>query len=71
MWSSREFPFSFYVKMGVFRVCLYAVGNEPVEDAFIPFNLVCMSNIRKLIDCITLSLKYYSKLIVHNTSIHV
>ena len=47
---------------------MYAVRNEPAEDVFIEFNLVCISNIRKLIDCMTLSLKYYSKLIVHNTS---
>ena len=48
---------------------MYAVRNEPAEDVFIEFNLVCISNIRKLIDCMTLSLKYYSKLIVRNTSV--
>ena len=48
---------------------MYAVRNEPAEDVFIGFNLVCISNIRKLIDCITLSLSYYSILIVHNTSV--
>ena len=36
---------------------------------FIEFNLVSISGIRKLIDCMTLSLKYYSKLIVRNTSV--
>ena len=50
---------------------MYAVRNEPAEDVFIGFNLVCISNIRKLIDCMALSLNYYSKLIVHNTSVHV
>ena len=50
---------------------MYAVRNEPAEDVFIEFNLVCISNIRKLIDCITLSLNYYSKLIVRNASVHV
>ena len=48
---------------------MYAVRNEPAGDVFIEFNLVCISNIRKLIDCMTLSLKYYSKLIVRNTSV--
>ena len=48
---------------------MYAVRNEPAEDVFIEFNLVCISSIRKLIDCMTLSLNYYSKLIVHNTSV--
>ena len=48
---------------------MYAVRNEPAENVFIEFNLVCISNIRKLIDCMTLSLKYYSKLIVRNTSV--
>ena len=42
---------------------MYAVGNEPAEDVFIEFNLVCISSIRKLIDCMALSLNYYSKLI--------
>ena len=49
---------------------MYAIGNEPAEVVFIQFNLVCISNTRKFIDCMTLSLKYYSKLIVH-TSVHV
>ena len=48
---------------------MYAVRNEPAEDVFIEFNLVCISSIRKLIDCMTLSLSYYSILIVHNTSV--
>ena len=48
---------------------MYAVGNEPAEDVFIEFNLVCISSIRKLIDCMALSLNYYSKLIVHNASV--
>ena len=48
---------------------MYAVRNEPLGDMFIEFNLVCISNIRKLIDCMTLSLSYYSILIVHNTSV--
>ena len=48
---------------------MYAVRNEPAEDVFIGFNLVCISNIRKLIDCMALSLNYYSKLIVHDTSV--
>ena len=48
---------------------MYAVRNEPAEDVFIEFNLVCISNIRKLIDCMALSLNYYSKLIVHNASV--
>ena len=48
---------------------MYAVRNEPAEDVFIGFNLVCISNIRKLIDHMALSLNYYSKLIVHNTSV--
>ena len=48
---------------------MYAVRNEPAEDVFIGFNLVCISNIRKLIDCMALSLNYYSKLIVHNASV--
>ena len=38
---------------------------------FIEFNLVSISDIRKLIDCMTLSLNYYGKLIVHNTSVHI
>lgn len=29
MWSSRESFFNF--KMGACRICLYAVGNEPIE----------------------------------------
>ena len=45
----------FYVKMGVFRVFLY-VGNDSVEDMFLQFSLICISNIRRLIDCIPLSL---------------
>ena len=48
---------------------MYAVRNEPAEDVFIEFNLVCISSIRKLIDCMALSLNYYSKLIVHDTSV--
>ena len=48
-----------------------ALGNEPAEGMFIQFSLVCISNTRKLIDCMTLSLNYYSKLIVRNTSVHV
>ena len=48
---------------------MYAVRNEPAEDVFIEFNLVCISSIRKLIDCMALSLNYYSKLIVHNASV--
>ena len=48
---------------------MYAVRNEPLGDMFIEFNLVCISNIRKLIDCMALSLNYYSKLIVHDTSV--
>ena len=48
---------------------MYAVRNEPAEDVFIGFNLVCISNIRKIIDCMALSLNYYSKLIVHDTSV--
>ena len=48
---------------------MYAVRNEPLGDMFIEFNLVCISNIRKLIDCMALSLNYYSKLIVHNASV--
>ena len=44
---------------------MYAFGNEPVEEVPIEFNLICISDIRKLIDCMTLSLNYYNKLIVH------
>ena len=43
---------------------MYAIGNEPAEELSIEFNLICISNIRKLIDCMTLSLNYYNKLIV-------
>ena len=50
---------------------MYAVRNEPEEDMFIEFNLVCISNISKLTACMTLFLNYYSKLIVHNTSVHI
>ena len=50
---------------------MYAIGNEPAEGMFLQFSLVCISNTRKIIDCMTLSLNYYSKLIVHNTSVHV
>ena len=46
-------------------VDMYAVGNEPAEEVSIEFNLICISNIRKLIDCMTLSLNYYNKLIVY------
>ena len=50
---------------------MYAVRNEPAEGVFIEFNLVCISNFRKLIACMTVFLNYYSKLIVHNTSVHI
>ena len=50
---------------------MYAVRNEPEEDMFIEFNLVCISNISKLTACMTLFLNYYSKLIVHNTYVHI
>ena len=50
---------------------MYAIGNEPAEGMFLQFSLVCISNTRKIVDCMTLSLNYYSKLIVHNTSVHV
>ena len=49
----------------------HAIGNEPADGMFIQFSLVCISNTRKLIDCMTLSLNYYSELIVHTTSVHV
>ena len=49
----------------------HAIGNEPAEGVFVQFSLVCISNTRKLIDCMTLSLNYYIKLIVHNTSVPV
>ena len=50
---------------------MYAIGNEPAEGMFLQFSLVCISNTRKIVDCMTLSSNYYSKLIVHNTSVHV
>ena len=50
---------------------MYAIGNEPAEGMFLQFSLVCISNTRKIVDCMTLSLNYYSKLIVHNTYVHV
>ena len=49
----------------------HAIGNEPADGVFIQFSLVCISNTRKLIDCMTLSLNYYGELIVHTTSVHV
>ena len=50
---------------------MYALGNEPADGMFIQFSLVCFSNTRKLIDCMTLYLYYYSELIVHTTFVHV
>ena len=43
--------FLFYVKRGAFRVCML---SEMSQQRICLFNLVCIFNIRKLIDCMTL-----------------